>query len=114
MGRIFQVEVEVPHGLHAGDKFVINVEQPSVATTKKTRLANIPLEQLTLEQLKRELINARSMLYKAQARGDEKKLVEATKRVNRVAEELAKRNGTSLFKEINAPIGLFEDENVSM
>ena len=80
---------------------------------KKTRLANIPLDQMTIEQLKRELINARSMLYKAQARGDEKKLVEATKRVNRAASELAKRNGTTLFEEVNAPIGLF-DEDVSM
>lgn len=114
MGRTFQVEVEVPHGLHAGDKFIINVEQPAVATTKKTRLANIPLGQMTYEQLKRELVNARSMLYKAQARGDEKKLLEATKRVNRVAEELAQRNGTTLFEEVNAPIGLFEDENVPM
>ena len=89
MGRTFQIEVEVPHGLQAGDKFVIDVEQPLVPKVKKTRLANIPLEQMTVEQLKRELINARSMLYKAQARGDEKKLVEAT------------------------PIGLF-DEDVSM
>ena len=113
MGRTFQIEVEVPHGLQAGDKFVIDVEQPLVPKVKKTRLANIPLEQMTVEQLKRELINARSMLYKAQARGDEKKLVEATKRVNRAASELAKRNGTTLFEEVNAPIGLF-DEDVSM
>ena len=113
MGRTFQIEVEVPHGLQAGDKFVIDVEQPLVPKVKKTRLANIPLEQMTIEQLKRELINARSMLYKAQARGDEKKLVEATKRVNRAASELAKRNGTTLFEEVNAPIGLF-DEDVSM
>lgn len=113
MGRVFQIEVEVPHGLQAGDKFVIDVEQPFVPKVKKTRLANIPLEQMTIEQLKRELINARSMLYKAQARGDEKKLVEATKRVNRAASELAKRNGTTLFEEVNAPIGLF-DEDVSM
>lgn len=113
MGQTFQIEVEVPHGLQAGDKFVINVEQPSVPITKKTRLANIPLEQMTYEQLKRELVNARSMLYKAQARGDEKKLLEATKRVNRVAAELAKRNGTTLFEEVNAPIGLF-DEDVSV
>ena len=113
MGRVFQIEVEVPHGLQAGDKFVIDVEQPLVPKVKKTRLANIPLEQMTIEQLKRELINARSMLYKAQARGDEKKLVEATKRVNRAASELAKRNGTTLFEEVNAPIGLF-DEDVSM
>ena len=112
MGRTFQIEVEVPHGLQAGDKFVIDVEQPLVPKVKKTRLANIPLEQMN-EQLKRELINARSMLYKAQARGDEKKLVEATKRVNRAAGELAKRNGTTLFEEVNAPIGLF-DEDVSM
>jgi hypothetical protein len=113
MGKKYQIEVEVPHGLRAGDRFVIDIEQPLEPKVKKTRLSNIPLSQLTHEQLKRELINARSVLYKAQARGDEKKLIEATKRVNRVAEELAKRNGTTLFEEINAPIGLFDEDDTS-
>ena len=111
MGKKFKIEVEVPHGLHAGDRFVIDVEAPSVPKVSIAKLANTPLEQLTEGQLKRELINARSVLYKAQARGDEAKLVEATRRVNRVAKELAKRRGTTLFEEVNAPIGLFDEDD---
>ena len=113
MGNKVQIEIEVPHGLQAGDRFVIDVEQPMVPRLKKTRLANVPLEQMTIPQLKRELINARSVLYKAQARGDEAKVLDATKRVNRVAQEIANRKGTTLFEEVNAPIGLF-DEDASM
>ena len=111
MAKKFQIEIEVPHGLQAGDRFVVDVEAPSVPRTRKSRLANIPLEQMTLDQLKRERINARSMLYKAQARGDEKALLEATKRLNNVAKELAARQGTTLFEEVNAPVGLFDEDD---
>ena len=54
------------------------------------------------------------MLYKATKRGDEEAMLNATKRLNNVAKEIAKRSGTTLFEEINAPTGLFEDEDVSM
>ncbi len=108
MGKTFQIEVEVPHGLHAGDRFVVDIEAPAVPRVTKSRLVNVPLTQMTLDQLKRERINARSMLYKAQQRGDEAAVVEATKRFNAVAKELAERNGTTLFEEVNAPVGLFE------
>lgn len=111
MSKKYQIEVEVPHGLQAGDRFIIDVEQPSAPKVRVSRLANVPLTQMTKEQLKRELVNARSVLYKAHARGDEKKLVEATQRVNRVAQELAIRNGTTLFEEVNAPIGLFDEDD---
>lgn len=36
---------------------------------RRGQLANIPLEEMTLEQLKREKINASSVLYKAKQRG---------------------------------------------
>ena len=108
MGKTFQIEVEVPHGLHAGDRFVVDIEAPAVPRVTKTRLANIPLSQMTFDQLKRERINARSMLYKAQRRGDEAAVLDATKRLNAVAKELAERQGTTIFEEINAPAGLFE------
>ncbi len=111
MGKKFQIEVEVPHGLHAGDRFIVDIEQPSAPKVQKVKLMNTPLEQMTYEQLKRELVNARSVLYKAHARGDDAKFIEATKRVNRVAQELAKRNGTTLFEEVNAPIGLFDEDD---
>lgn len=113
MGKKFQIEIEVPHGLQAGDRFAIDVETPSAPKIRKTRLANIPVGQMTMEQLKQERINARSVLYKAIRRDDEVAIVSATKRVNRAAKEIAKRKGTTLYEEVNAPIGLFEDENVT-
>lgn len=108
MGKTFQIEVEVPHGLQAGDRFVVDIEAPAAPRTTKTRLVNVPLTQMTFDQLKRERVNARSMLYKAQRRGDEAAVLDATKRLNAVAKELAERQGTTLFEEINAPAGLFE------
>lgn len=113
MAKTFVVEVEVPHGLRAGDRFAVSVEVPKAPRVHKTMLANIPIQQLTLDQLKRERINARSVLYKAVRRGDNKAILEATKRVNRVAAEIAKRTGKTLYEEINAPAGLFEDEDAS-
>lgn len=114
MAKEFLVEIEVPDGLLAGDRFAVSVEAPATPRVRRTKLANIPLTQMTMEQLKQERINARSVLYKATRRGDDKAILEATKRVNRVAKEIAERSGTTLFEEVNAPLGLFEDENVSM
>ena len=114
MAKTFQIEVEVPQGLKAGDRFAVSIEAPATPKVSKTRLANIPLEQMTIEQLRRERTNARSVLYKATKRGDEEAMLNATKRLNNVAKEIAKRSGTTLFEEINAPTGLFEDEDVSM
>ena len=113
MGKHFVVEVEVPHGLKAGDRFAVTVEVPSAPRVRRTKLADIPLTQLTLDQLRREKTNARSALYKATRRGDKLAILETTKRLNRVAEEIAKRTGKTVYEEINAPNGLFVDENAS-
>lgn len=113
MAKKFQIEVEVPQGLQAGDKFAVLIEAPSTPRVVKTKLANIPLEQMTMEQLKKERINARSVLYKATRRDDTVAIAHATERVNKVAREIAKRKGTTLYEEVNAPAGLFEDENVT-
>ena len=119
MGKHFVVEVEVPHGLKAGDRFAVTVEVPSAPRVRRTKLADIPLAQLTLDQLRRERTNARSALYKATRRGeatrrgDKPAILETTKRLNRVAEEIAKRTGKTVYEEINAPNGLFVDEDAS-
>ena len=113
MAKTFQIEVEVPHGLKAGDRFAVTVEAPATPKVRKTKIANIPVEQMTMEQLKKELVNARSVLYKATRRDDPVAIANATKRVNNVAREIASRKGTTLYEEVNAPLGLFEDENAS-
>lgn len=113
MGKHFVVEVEVPHGLKAGDRFAVTVEVPAAPRVKRTKLADIPIENLTLKQLKQERTNARSVLYKATRRGDGEAMLKATERLNRVAAEIAKRTGKTLYEEINAPNGLFVDEDAS-
>lgn len=70
MARTFEVEVTVPEGLKEGDTFKIEVEAPRRASgTPRGQLAGIALEEMTDEQLKREIINASSVLYKAKKRG---------------------------------------------
>lgn len=108
MARTFQIEVEVPQGLKAGDRFAISVETPTAPKVTRTKLRNIPLEELTMEQLQQERINARSVLYKATKRDDTVGILNATRRVNNVAKEIAKRKGTTLYEEVNAPLGLFQ------
>lgn len=109
MAKKFQIEIEVPQGLKAGDRFAVSIETPKHPKVTRTRIRDIPLADLTMEQLKQERINARSVLYKATRRDDKVGIVEATKRVNNVAREIAKRNGTTLYEEVNAPLGLFEE-----
>lgn len=109
----FVVEIEVPDGLKAGDRFAVTIDAPNTPRVRRTLLVDTPLADMTLEELKRERINARSVLYKATRRANEKAILAATKRLNKVAEEIAKRLGVTIYEEVNAPEGLFEDENAS-
>ncbi len=65
----FTVEVIVPEGMQAGDTFQVEVETPATVKTSRGQLAGIALVDMTDEQLKRELINAGSVLFKAKQRG---------------------------------------------
>lgn len=51
---------------HCGEEF--EVEAPKMQKQPRGCLAGIPLEEMTYEQLKREKINAGSVLYKAKKR----------------------------------------------
>ena len=68
MSKKFEVEVTVPVGLMEGDKFIVEVEVPVAEKKPRGQLAGITLEEMTDEQLKREIINAGSVLYKAKQR----------------------------------------------
>ena len=100
MAKKFEVEVIVPEGLSAGDKFTIEVEAPVVEKKPRGQLAGIALEDMTDEQLKRELINANSVLYKAKQRGASEETIAANQaRVDAAKAEKAKRTGTSAESE---------------
>lgn len=90
--KTFTLEMTVPEGLKAGDKFTVEVEMPAVEKKPRGQLAGIALEDMTDEQLKREMINANSVLYKATQRGAAAETIAAnTARVEAVKAERAKR-----------------------
>lgn len=93
MAKAFEVEVTVPEGLSAGDTFTITVEAPKKVTAPRGQLAGIALEDMTDEQLKREIINAGSVLYKATKRGaDAETIAKNQARLDAAKAEKAKRH----------------------
>lgn len=91
MSKKFQVEITVPAGLMEGDTFVIEVEAPT-KEKKRGQLAGLQLADMTDEQLKREIINASSVLYKAKQRGASEETLAANEaRVEAAKAEKASR-----------------------
>ena len=86
MAKKFEVEVTVPKGMMAGDTFTVEVEAPIAERKPRGQLAGIALVDMTDEQLKREIINANSVLYKAKQRG----AAEATIAANQARVDAAK------------------------
>ena len=75
---------------HCGE--VLTVEAP-VAEKKRGQLYGIAIEDMTDEQLKREIINANSVLYKAKQRGASAEVIAANQaRVDAAKAEKAKRH----------------------
>lgn len=100
MAKTFEIEVTVPEGMTAGDTFTIEVEAPVADKKPRGQLAGIALEDMTDEQLKRELINAKSVLYKAKQRGAGEDTIAANEaRVEATKAEKAKRSGTPAESE---------------
>ena len=100
MAKTFEIEVTVPEGMTAGDTFTIEVEAPVADKKPRGQLAGIALEDMTDEQLKRELINANSVLYKAKQRGAGEDTIAANEaRVEAAKAEKAKRSGTPAESE---------------
>ena len=92
MGKTFTVELTVPEGLSAGDVFTAEIEMPAPVKKPRGQLAGLTLEEMTDEQLKREIINAKSVLYKAKQRGASKETIAANQaRVDAALAEKAKR-----------------------
>lgn len=112
MAKTFEVEVTVPEGLSAGDKFTIEVEAPVPEKKPRGQLAGIALEDMTDEQLKREIINANSVLYKAKQRGASEETIAANQaRVDAAKAEKAKRAGTPAESEAPNVEAAMEDNS---
>lgn len=109
MAKVFEVEVtipELPEGKkkwEAGDTFTVEVEAPAAVKKPRGQLAGLTLEEMTDEQLKREIINANSVLYKAKQRGASEETIAANQaRVDAAQAEKAKRQGTKAASETPA------------
>lgn len=98
MGKKVVIELVVPEGLKEGDTFRAEVELPEVKKAIRgkgaTTSGKTPAE-MTDEELKRELINANSVLYKAKQR----QASEETINVNQARVDAAKAE-----KEKRAPV----------
>lgn len=68
-----RVNVTVPEGFKPGDTFMIEVEIPG---SRRAQRDVKPIEEMTKEELKREIINAGSVLYKAQKRGAAEEIIQ--------------------------------------
>lgn len=103
MGKAVTLELTVPEGLVAGDVFTVEVELPTPEKKQRGQLAGISLEEMTDEQLKRELINANSVLYKAKQRGAAPETIAVNEaRVEAAKAEKAKR-APVMAEAIDAP-----------
>ncbi len=101
MAKTMTVEVEAPKNLRAGEKFTIEVELPTPVKKQRGQLAGIALVDMTDEQLKRELVNANSVLYKAKQRGASEETIAANQaRVDAANAEKAKRAGTKTDESV--------------
>lgn len=68
------------------------LSRPSTGGQRRGQLAGLTLENMTDEQLKRELINSKSVLYKAQQRNADPATIEKNQaRVDAALAEKAKR-----------------------
>lgn len=68
-----RVNVTVPEGFQPGDTFMIEVEIPS---GRRAQREAKPIDEMTKEELKREIINAGSVLYKAKKRGAAEEIIQ--------------------------------------
>ena len=84
------IEVTCPHCNETYE-----IELPAKEKKPRGQLAGIALSDMTDDQLKREIINANSVLYKAKQRGASEETLAANQaRVDAAKAEKAKRTGT--------------------
>ena len=103
MSKTLTVELTVPEGLIAGDVFTAEIELPAQEKKQRGQLAGIALEDMTDEQLKREIINSNSVLYKAKQRGAALETITANEaRVEAAKVEKAKRTPVQVASDTPA------------
>lgn len=93
---------------HCNEMF--EVEAPAKVTKPRGQLAGIAIEDMTDEQLKREIINANSVLYKAKQRGASDEVIAKNQaRVDAAKAERDKRHPAPVVAEGEADDGVYAD-----
>jgi outer membrane translocation and assembly module TamA len=111
MGKTITVEVEVPKGVKAGQTFQVEVDIPTPVKKPRGQLAGIELVDMTDDQLKRELINSKSVLYKATQRGAAAETILANQaRVDAATAEKEKRNPVKVAETPNVDAAMTTEE----
>ena len=91
-----------------GCQGVFEVEIPAPAKAPREPKVTTPVEEMTDEQLKRECINANSVLYKAKQRGATEEVIAAAQaRADKAAAERASRK--ALAKAAKEDAGVSEE-----
>jgi hypothetical protein len=86
---------------HCGETY--EIEAPAKVKKPRGQLAGIALEDMTDDQLKREIINAGSVLYKAKQRGAAEDVIAANQaRLDAAKAEKAKRTPVVVAEEAEA------------
>ena len=110
----FTVDVTVPEGLKEGDTFTIEVEMPDAIKKPRGQLSGIDLIEMSDEQLKREIINAGSVLYKAKQRGASEAIINANQaRLDAAKAEKAKRMPAIVASETPAVEEALADASIA-
>lgn len=103
MSNVF--EVTCPHC-----NGVFEVEAPVKEKKARGQLAGIALEDMTDDQLKREIINAGSVLYKAKQRGASDEVIAKNQaRLDAAKAEKAKRTPVAEAPEAEAEEGVYDE-----
>ena len=106
MAKMVTLTIIAPRKLREGEEFEIEVELPTVEKKPRGQLAGVALEDMTFEQVKREVINSGSVLYKAKQRGATEVTIAANQA--RYDAALARKAELSPEKVSKAPEGAFE------
>jgi len=112
MARTYKASIEITEdilAMNVGDTLDLEIEMPPMNKKPRGVLAGIALEEMTDEQLKREIINANSVLYKAVQRGASDETVAANQaRADAARAEKEKRTGAKV-KPVEPADDLFDE-----
>lgn len=94
---------------------IFEVEAPAKEKKPRGQLAGIAIEDMTDDQLKREIINAGSVLYKAKQRGASEEVIAANQaRLDAAKAEKAKRAPiVAKAEEADAEDGVYNEETAA-